>query len=90
MMDGLYLGRRLPPGSLGQLRMLSSEVVAKQSLLARIVAGINKYSGRENHYFDQLLRPHMDFMIHEFPVRIQAISKQVEREDALKAELKIM
>ena len=32
----------------------------------------------------------MDFMIQEFPVRIKAIAKQVEQEDADKAELDIL
>ena len=32
----------------------------------------------------------MDFMIQEFPVRIEAIAKQVEQEDADKAELDIL
>ena len=44
------------------------------------MAAINQHNGREKQYYAQLLRPHMDFMIHEFPVRIQGIEEQEDQE----------
>ena len=84
MMDGRILDTRLPRDSSGRSRMLESEIAAKQHLLVRLVDAISKHSGRENQYFAQLLRPHMDFMIHEFPVRIEVIAEQEDQEDAHK------
>ena len=80
MMDRPPLDQRLTHGSSARSRKLESELSAKQRLLVRLVAAINQHSGRENQYYAQLLRPHMDFMIHEFPVRIQVIAEQEDQE----------
>ena len=90
MMDGRILNTRLTRDSSGRSRKLESEIAAKQHLLVRLVDSINKHSGRENQYYAQLLRPHMGFMIHEFPVRIEAIAEQEDQEDAHKGELDIL
>ena len=81
MMDGPILNTRLTRGSSSRSRKLESEIAAKQHLLVRLVDAINQHSGRENQYYAQLLRPHMDFMIHEFPVRIQVIAEQEDQEE---------
>ena len=57
MMDGQILSRRLPRDSSGRSRVLKSEIAAKQHLLVRLVDSITKHSGRENHYYGQLLPP---------------------------------
>ena len=80
MMDRPILDLRLTRGSSSRSRKLESELSAKQHLLVRLVAAINQHSGREKQYYAQLLRPHMDFMIHEFPVRIQVIEEQEDQE----------
>ena len=69
-MDALILSRRLPRDSSGRARVLESEIATKHHLLVRLVDSINQHDGRENQYYARLLQPHMDFMIHEFPVRI--------------------
>ena len=90
MMDGPILNTRLTRGSSSRSRKLESEIAAKQHLLVRLVDAINQHSGRENQYYAQLLRPHMDFMIHEFPVRIEVIAEQEDQEDAQKGEHDIL
>ena len=80
MMDRPILDLRLTRDSSDGARKLESELSAKQHLLIRLVAAINAHSGRERQYYAQLLRPHTDFMIHEFPERIQAIEEQEDEE----------
>ena len=81
-MDALILSRRLPRNSSGRARVLESEIATKHHLLVRLVDSINQHDGRGNQYYARLLQPHMDFMIHEFPVRIEVIAEQEEQEEA--------
>ena len=89
-MDGRILNTRLTRGSSSRARTLESQIATKQHLLVRLVDSINQHDGRENQYYAQLLRPHMDFMIHDFPVRIEVIAEQEDQEDAQKGELDIL
>ena len=61
-------------------RTLKSKIAAEKRLLTRLVASISGHNGIGNHYYDQLLRPHIEFLTSELPERVSAITEVMEEE----------